>query len=293
MKKLSWSLILLLLLGVIWGSGYSIARFAMTHGVSPLGYSFWQALGPAFLTLILALPKRLHHLQNNNTILFFLICGLIGIALPNVNMYYAAAHLPAGILAVIVNTVPLLIYPLALVFRLEIFQPLRMMGVLLGFAGLMCLLLPHSALPTPNMMGHVLFALLSPLCFALCALYCSRYQPQDCDSLLAAAGMLFFAAVLLTPIIIITHEFYFFHWPLINTDYAILLEIVLSSIGYVIFFKLIHLAGAVFYSLVSGVVALTGLVWGKFIFHEVLTTWEFTAISFILSGIVLVTLKQP
>lgn len=45
---------------------------------------------------------------------YFFICGLIGIAIPNTNMYFIASHIPAGLLAVLVNTVPLLVYPLAL-----------------------------------------------------------------------------------------------------------------------------------------------------------------------------------
>lgn len=49
------ALTLLLLLGFIWGSGYSLARYAMTHEVPPLGYSFWQALGPALLLTLSSL----------------------------------------------------------------------------------------------------------------------------------------------------------------------------------------------------------------------------------------------
>ena len=39
------SVILLISLGLVWGSGYAIARFAVTNGVTPLGYTFWQCLG--------------------------------------------------------------------------------------------------------------------------------------------------------------------------------------------------------------------------------------------------------
>jgi len=49
---------LLILLGVLWGSGYSLARYATTHGVAPLGYAFWQSLGPALLLSLYILFKR-------------------------------------------------------------------------------------------------------------------------------------------------------------------------------------------------------------------------------------------
>ena len=38
-----------MLLGFLWGTAYTIARFVMTNGVNPLGYSFWLSLGPAIL----------------------------------------------------------------------------------------------------------------------------------------------------------------------------------------------------------------------------------------------------
>src|SRR3990167_10881015 len=98
------SLLTLILLGSIWGTGYSIARFAMTNGVPPLGYSFWQSVGPALIIGLLALFR--HPSKPDLSFLrlrYYFICGLMGIALPNTIMYFAAPHLPAGILAMMVN----------------------------------------------------------------------------------------------------------------------------------------------------------------------------------------------
>src|SRR5438128_3889036 len=120
---------LLLLLGLIWGTGYSIARFAMTHGVSPLGYSFWQSLGPAVVLWLLMMlmrrktnPSTIRPTSKIHTYCYYVICGLTGIVIPNTNMYFAAEHLPAGLLAVVVNTVPILAYPMALLARVESFD---------------------------------------------------------------------------------------------------------------------------------------------------------------------------
>ena len=107
---------LLILLGFIWGSGYSLAKYAMTNGVSPLGYSFWQSLGPALLLSIACLFSPKKSMPPFKYWPYFFICGLIGIAIPNTNMYFIASHLSAGLLAVLVNTVPLLVYPLALLY---------------------------------------------------------------------------------------------------------------------------------------------------------------------------------
>src|SRR5580704_18054035 len=111
------SFTLLLLLGFIWGTGYSIARFATTNGVPPLGYSFWQSLGPAILIGLLSRTGKSNIKISGPHLRYYLICGLTGIVIPNTNMYFASPHLPAGLLAVIVNTVPVMAYPIALLAR--------------------------------------------------------------------------------------------------------------------------------------------------------------------------------
>jgi drug/metabolite transporter (DMT)-like permease len=285
------ALTLLVLLGVIWGSGYSIARFAMTHGVPPLGYSFWQSLGPAIVLLIMCLIKERKLKISAQHIRYYLIAGVLGIALPNTNMYFAASHLPAGILAVIVNTVPIIMYPLALMARQERFHLGRMCGVALGIIGIMMIVGSKLSLPTVTMMWWALVTLLTPCFFAICALYSVHDRPQESSSLSLATGMLIASAIILAPWVIDTHEFYPLN-SLSLPNLAVILEIILSSIGYIIFFQLLKIAGAVYYSLVGGIVALTGLFWGWLVFGEQLHAWTLIAVMIIFAAVCIVTLLQ-
>jgi len=287
------SLSLLILLGFIWGTGYSIARFAMTNGVPPLGYSFWQSLGPALIVGFIALSRR-----NASTKIsisrcrYYLICGLTGIVIPNTSMYFAASHLPASILAMMVNTVPIIAYPMALLFRLESFNWQRITGILFALTGLMLIILPKSSLPSPDMVPWALSTLITPVSFAVCSIYIARYRPSQSDSLSLSAGMLIFSSLLLIPLVVITHSFYVFHFPFTLPDWIIILEVILSSLGYILFFQLIKIAGPVYYSLVDTIVVLTGLFWGHLIFNENLNQWTATAVFFILFALLLVTRQQ-
>ncbi len=283
---------LLLILGFIWGTGYSIARFATTHGVPPLGYSFWQALGPALFLCFLTKSPLFSYKISIAKLKYYLILGLTGIVIPNTNMYFAAAHLPAGILAVIVNTVPIFAYILAIIARIETFNPTRFLGILTAILGLMFILFPSASLPSEKMVPWVLSALITPLSFAFFAVFISRFGPKEEDSQTLARGMLISASVLLAPLVLFTQNFYMFHFPLQIQDGIILLEIILSSIGYILFFQLIKTAGPVYYSLVDTIVALTGLFWGYVIFHEKLNVWTTPAVILILFALILVTKEQ-
>ncbi len=286
------SLLILLLLGLIWGSGYSLARYATTHGVPPLGYAFWQSLGPAIFLTLLALFQRTPLSLGVSNIRFYFVCGLLGIALPNSNMYFAVQHIPAGLLAVLVNTVPIITYVLAFIFAEERFSWARFAGVLLAIVGIMLIIIPETSLGGAQMTPWVLVTLISPICFALTAIYASKNRPVAASSLTLSAGMLISSTILLTPVVIATHNFYSLMPPYNMADFVVVLEMVLSSIGYVLLFKLLKMAGAVYYSLVGGVVALTGLFWGWLIFNETLNRFTALAVLCILLGILLVTLWQ-
>lgn len=283
---------LLLLLGIIWGTGYSIARYATLNGVSPLGYSFWQSLGPALLIGLFAQFGKSSIKFSRAHLRYYLMCGLTGIVIPNTNMYFAAPHLPAGLLAVIVNIVPIVAYPLALMTRLESFHPLRLIGVIFAVCGIMLIVIPSTSLPSPTMTAWVFSALLTPISFAVCAVYIARYRPEKGDSLSLATGTLIASSLLLCLPVVLTNNFYIPHIPFTTPDWVICLEIILSSLGYVILFQLIKIAGPVYYSLVNAVVALTGLFWGYLIFGEHLNYWTSGAVLLILFALLLVTKRQ-
>jgi drug/metabolite transporter (DMT)-like permease len=282
----------LIILGIVWGTGYSIARFAMLNGVAPLGYSFWQSLGPAIVLGGLAAYRGKLPKFAKNTFLYYLICGLTGIIIPNTIMYFAAPHLPASILAMVVNTVPIVAYPLALLARLESFNWQRIAGIALALLALMFIILPDSSLPSPDMSRWVLLALITPVSFAICSIYIARFQPNNIDSLTLSVGMLSISSVLLLPLVISTHSFYLFHFPLTMPDGVVILEVLLSSLGYLLFFRLIRIAGPVYYSLVDTIVVLTSLFWGRVIFGEQLNQWTSLAVYLILMALLLVTRQQ-
>lgn len=281
----------LISLGLIWGSSYSIARYAMTHGVPALGYAFWQSWGPALFLLLLITYKRLGLQLRKQTIVFYLVTGVLGIAIPNTIMYIAAAHLPAGLLAVLINTAPIFTYVLAWSLSLERFYWLRITGVISCMIGLLITSLPQAPLPQPHQTAWVLLALISPLSFAACATFTSKFRPSDLNSTSLSCGMLLSGAIVLTPVVLFEGAFFPLTPPFHIVHGIIILEIALSSLGYVIFFELLRKAGPVYYSMVGGLVTLTGLIWGRILFDEHFSLLINAAVLFILMGIICVSLK--
>jgi len=277
-------------LGIVWGTGYSIARYCMTHGVPPLGYSFWQSLGPALVLTCLCFCKTKAISVKPQALLYYLFCGIVGISLPNSIMYFGAAHLPSSILVILVNTVPLMIYPLSLISKQEYFSFARVSALGLGIIGILIVIGHNHPLPRLNNIPWTLIVLLSPICFASCAVFINPLQPKGMSALHSATGMLIASSIVLLPVLL--HESAFFKLGFNLVSLLIISEIALSSLGYILFFQLIKIAGPVYYSLVAGVVTITGLFWGYTIFAEKLSMFDYIGAALIFIGIIALSLLQ-
>ena len=155
-------------------------------------------------------------------------------------MYYAAAHLPAGLLALLVNTVPIIIYPIALMAKQEKFDPKRLLGLCCAIAGIVCLILPKASFPDAHAALWVLMALLTPLCFALFAIFINPHRPADSNSLSLAAGMMLVATLLVAPLVFSTASILSLTLATIDTRFNnVCLEMVLSSFGLCVIFLVI------------------------------------------------------
>lgn len=290
-KNSIYSIFLLLSLGFTWGTSFSIAKFAMESGITPLGYSFWQSFGPAVLIFIIAtIQKKSIPPFNKQHLFFYFICGLLGIALPNLTMYFSASHVPSGTLGLIVNTSPIITYILAILFAIEKFAWTRFFGIVAGFLGLFILFSPK--LSNFKEYQWMLFALMTPLLLASCTVFMVKLRPKHTSSLALSSGMLAAATCMISPIILFTNHFHPIVFPLSTPDLFILIEMILSSIGYVLFFELLRVAGPVFYSLVGCIVALAGLFWGYIIFNEHMMLIEWFSVIFILIAIFLVSRQK-
>ena len=277
------ALILLVILGVDWATGYAIAGYCMNHGVKPYGYAFWQSFGPFFLLLIIQILRKDLWLGRPGMI-YALLCALTGIVFPNLLIYYAVAEIPSGLLTVIANLSPVFTCILAWVLGSEKFVFSKFILVIIGLSGTAMIIMPVEKSVLLNF-GHAWFyvSLLIPFSYAFSAVYIARFHPGNGSILCYAMWMLLFFSLVISPLALINNGYY----ELMPGDFnslLILLEILLSTVGYVLLFIIINKVGAVSYTLVNAVAAVSGVICGIFLgqkFHPV----NYLAILLIMSAI--------
>ena len=284
--------IMLLCLGGLWGLSFSLSKVAAMGGVHPFAYAWMQSTGAALFLTLVCYRKGIPFDLSRGHLVFFAGAAVIGLVLPNINIITTAKYIPAGVMSTVVSTVPVLGYVLAVAFRIEGFRWNSALGICIGLIGALLMVLPKTSLPSPDMVPWVLIAFLTPALYACSGIFSDRMRPEGTHSLAAARGMLIVASLATLPLMLAVDGFY----PLMAdpgpTDFAMLGQICISSVAYILYFEVLKRAGPVFLSLVSYVVTLFGLFWGWVIFGEIHSAWIWASVGCVFTSMVLVNIGR-
>lgn len=160
---------------VIWASGYVVAKAAAVHA-EPLSFLLWRYAGVVLLMGTLALVARARwpswrdaaHLAVAGTGIHALYLGGVWVAIRE--------GMPAGIAALIVNLQPVLTAALA-AFVHERVRPVQWIGVVLGFAGVV-LVVMHKLGTEGLSFWPVALCVMALMAMTLATLYQKRFVPQ-------------------------------------------------------------------------------------------------------------------
>jgi drug/metabolite transporter (DMT)-like permease len=285
-------LALLLALGCIWSLGPSASKFAVTHGVAPAGLVFWQTAiaGTILLAVCRATGQRI--VLDRRHLRYFLVMGGLGILLPNANMAVVMRDLPAGLMAVVIVTAPVITYLVALAVRMERFATLRAAGVVLGFAGAAVLVLPRGSLPSPDLLPVALLAFATPALWAATNVFAEAARPDDANTYALVMGTMYAAAAGALVASLATGTFHPLWHGFEAVDMVIVGYGVVTALTFTLFYTIIALAGAVYLAQVGYLVTLTGVGWGALFYGERPTAWLGLAVALVFLGVALVNLGK-
>lgn len=278
----------LLFAGCIWGVTFSLAKVATEGGAHPLGITWWQgAIGGVLLLGFDRLRRRAFPVDRVH-LTFYLVCGLLGTVIPGTLFFYSAPHLPAGVLSITLATVPILTFALALTMRVDRVAMERVLGILLGVLAIVMMALPDTSLPDPTKAPWILVAVVASACYAAENLFIALRRPVGSDAITVLGGMLLVAALILTPIVLVTGNFTPLGWPWGPVEWSIIAMALINVVAYGLFVALVTRAGPVFASQMAYVVTLSGVAWGMALFGEQHSPWIWGALLVMMFGLALV-----
>ena len=281
----AWPFVMLAINGVGTGFNFSVNRLAAEAGVPFVAYVFWAALfaGTVLLLIGLALgtapPLTLRHLR------VYAIMGAAGVAVPMTVFAFVAPKIPASVLSLGLILTPMITYALALPLGLERFRARSLGGIVLGFAGVLLVVLPETSLPERSMVGWVALSLIGPTSFAVSNVCAAYFRPPQTPSLAMGACMPLFAALFLSAAMTAEGRWWFFDSGLDRGGAMVLVVAALFAVLFVLMFEMVRLKGPVFFSTVNYIAPIAGVVFAMIIFGETLSPWLWAALALMLAGL--------
>lgn len=282
------ALALLVVMGAGWGLTQPLAKIAVSEGYRNFGLIFWQfAIAGTILTGLNALRGRGLPLGARQVRLYVII-ALIGTVLPNGASYEAARFLPSGFLSILISTVPMFAFPIALALGNDRFGWLRLGGLVLGLGGVLLLTAPHASLPDRALVAFIPLALVAPAFYGLEGNVVSRWGTYGCDAIQVLLGASLVGIVLAAPLAALTGTWITPTLPLTRPEYALILSSITHALVYATYVWLIGRAGAVYAAQVGYLVTGFGVLWAMLILGERYSGWVWAAMALILAGVALV-----
>ena len=278
-------LVMLVAVGAGGGLMVSLIRLATTGGVPFIPFAFWNTALAAAVLLGLALARRTPPRLKLDHLRIYAILGSFGVALPLCIFGYVSPRLPAAVVAVTQTFVPITTYALALAVGAERFRWLSVLGIALGFAGVLLIVVPGGSLPEPGMAGWVLVLLVAAFSLALAVVAAARFRPPKATSISMAAGTLSVGTAFLLPAMAIDGSWWLFDSGLDDGGLSLVAMAALYALLSVFFYEIIRLAGPVFFSTSNYLVPIAGVAWGMAIFGDSLSGWVWAALALMIAGL--------
>ena len=278
----------LTLIGAGWGATQPMTKMAVSTGYSHLGLVFWQAVIGATLMGVVCALRRTPVVLNRRTVRLYLLLAMIGTILPGSLSYQVAVHLPAGIMSLLLSTVPMCAFIIALPLGNDSFSPRRLGGLLVGLIGVLLILAPGVDLGQQIPVGWALIYLGSGMFYAFEGNYVARWGTEGLDPFQVMLGVSLASVVLLAPFMLTADHYITPVWPLPLPQLALAGSSIIHVLVYASYVWLVGQAGAIFAVQVSYLVTGFGLLWARVMLDEAYAPTLWLALAAMFVGMYLV-----
>jgi len=282
----------LAVIGAAWGITQPFAKIAVSEGYRHFGLIFWQfVIGAVILAAITALRRKGLPLAPRQVRLYVII-AVIGTLLPNAASYEAARFLPSGIMSILISTVAMFAFPIALAMGNDRFSWRRFFGLVIGLAGVVLIMAPETSLPDRAAMVFVPVALISSLFYAIEGNVVAKWGDVGADAFQVLLGASLVGVVLAAPLAVATGSWITPQFPLGRTDYALIASSLFHALAYSGYVWLIGRAGPTYTAQVGYMVTGFGILWAMILLGESYSGWIWAALALIMVGVTLVKPRE-
>lgn len=281
----SWTLIGIL--SILWGSAFLLIKVGMES------FSFNTLV---FLRLALAVPPMLiamrlagHSSPRDMKSWWMLaVVGALNCALPFMLFFWGMQYIESGYSSVLNATTPLWGVVIAhFMTDDEKITSSRILGVLLGMAGIVVMAWPDAVKGLTGNFLAQLACLVSTLFYSIAAIYGRRLSQTAMAPMVVATGQTMAAALIMLPVMLIFDQPWTMPTPsLESTAAALTLALLSTALAYILFFRLIDRSGASNAQLVAFLMPILAVILGMAFLGESLSERQIAGAILIALGLV-------
>ena len=285
--------LLLISVGLIWGSQY-VFNDIILQNFSPLGLTALRMF-IGFITLsllIMMIPSERKQKLNLTPKLLklLLILGIAESTIPFSLIAYGQTQISSSMAAIILGVIPMMTLLLhTFISKTHKITILEIIGMVIAFIGLIVLINPTQESLSGSILGYIsLFV--AALSFAVSIILMDKI-PHNLSALHVSRFVLMVYSI---PYILFWYSTNTTPIPtdLTNWTYLLILGVFSSGFIYVLYIKLVRLAGPTFTSLSNYIVPLTGTILGVVILSEPFTSNIAIALFLITVSLFIINYKK-
>lgn len=272
------------LMTAIWGSSFFFTALALRSFNPFLVVQLRMILAVIVLGIVAAATRR----AMPGTLRLwghFVVLGLISIAMPYTLLTWAQVWVDSSTANVLSSTTPIFVFLFAtFVVRSERFQPFRLVGIVVAFAGVVLLTAGSSDGPGGWFWPAVI--VFTSAQYAVANIY-TRTFVSTVDPIVVAFLQLGFGMLWLAPVTTFTGSWYVTDVDILSLLAVLELGILGSAFAYVLFFYFIRTWGSTATSMNTYLQPAVGVLLGVAVLHERPSVTGWIALGIILAGVLL------
>jgi drug/metabolite transporter (DMT)-like permease len=276
----------LIALAVIWGGAFFFIAVAVNE-VAPLTY-VWLRLSIAAAAMWLFLWWRREPVGLPASVWRpILVLTLLNNVVPFILFGWGQTQIASGLASILNATTPIWGVVVAHLYtRDEPMTGRKLVGVLIGFAGVAVMIGPAVLTSLGGGTLAMLACVTASLCYALAGVWARRFKVMGLPPVAVTTGQLTAGAIVMLPIALLVDQPWARAMPSLGAIAAIVaLSLVCTSFAYILYFRLIDRAGATNALLVTLLVPPIAILLGALFLNEVIGPRDIAGLVLIAIGL--------
>lgn len=286
---MSWkNLSLLFLLAAMWGPSFVFIKVAV-ETIPPITMVFGRVALAAILLYLFLRLKNGRMPTSRTTWKHLTVVALTHNTIPFVLFAWGEQYVDSAMASILNGTIPFFTIILAHFFTQDDrLTPAKIAGVLVGFAGLVVLVLPSFQGGHRATAWGIMALVLAAFLYGVAIVY-TRNHLRGLPPLVAPTGQLILASLFLMPVMLLVDQPWTMALPsLASIMSMVALGVVGTALAFILYYRMMERVGASYISMVAYMIPVFGIIFGVLLLGETITQAMVIGCALILLGVMIV-----